>query len=262
MEWWQTLFDAKYYKTYVDITGPESTKRQVDFVIKNLKPSKKDRILDLACGAGRHSLELAKKGFDVVGLDYSNYLLNVAKKAAKKGKVRNVKFIRGDMRDLQFKNEFNLVLSMFTSFGYFYDEADHMKVLLGVRAALKNKGEFFLDIKNPVHAIRTIKENGAMDKKTGFLKQAMSDKLSSGLLVKGEDWYDSKNNRWISRISWREGGKQQAYISSVRLFTKEEITKMLKAAGFAPKKFWGGYLGKKFNEKESPRILVQAIKNP
>ncbi len=262
MEWWQTLFDAKYYKTYIDITGPESTKRQVDFLIKNLRPSKKDTILDLACGAGRHSLEFAKKGFGVVGLDYSIYLLNVAKKAAKKERLKNIKFVRGDMRDLQFKKEFDIALSLFTSFGYFYDEADHVKVLHGIHAALKNKGVFFLDIKNPVHAIQTIKERGAIDKKTGFLKQATTNRLSNGLLVKGEDWYDPDNSRWISRISWREGGKQNAYVSSVRLFTKEEITKMLKAAGFVPKKFWGGYSGNAFNAKGSPRILVRAIKNP
>lgn len=92
--------------------------------------------MDLGCGYGRHSLELAKRGYKVVGLDYSGYMINLARKKAKKENL-NIKFIKGDMRKINFENHFDYVLSFFTSFGYFTKESERLRVIKEVYRALK-----------------------------------------------------------------------------------------------------------------------------
>lgn len=126
-EWWQTLFDEKYLSTYIDRLTPEQTTKEVDFIVSTLDLEKGAKILDLACGHGRHSLELAKRGYRVTGVDYSEHFINIAKENAKKENV-NVTYTQGDMREISYKDEFDAVVNIFTSFGYFKDDSDNVKV--------------------------------------------------------------------------------------------------------------------------------------
>lgn len=117
---WKKIFNENYIKTYVDFNTPEITKQEVNFILNFIKrkfKSKKIKILDLACGYGRHSNPLAQSGYLVIGVDYSDYFLKLAKREAKKLKLKNVKFIKKDMKKINFKNEFDLVINMFTSIG-------------------------------------------------------------------------------------------------------------------------------------------------
>ncbi|MCJ7496950.1 MAG: methyltransferase domain-containing protein [candidate division Zixibacteria bacterium] len=116
MKWWEKLFDEYYPKAYAPLDA--SASREIDGVIRmlGLKPPKK--ILDLCCGYGRHLVELARKGFMVTGYDLSSYFLDRARKEAVRLKLK-VKLVRGDMRKIPFKKEFDAVINLFTSFGYF-----------------------------------------------------------------------------------------------------------------------------------------------
>lgn len=255
-DWWEDFFNKNYLKTYSDILTPEITAKQVDFVIKELGVNKNHSLLDLGCGYGRHSLELAKRGYKVTGLDYSNYMINLARKRAKKEDLK-VKFIRGDMRKINFESCFDYVLSFFTSFGYFDKESDDIKVIKGAYKALKKNGYFFLDLANSQRKIKEIKKGKRL--KNGLWTSIRIDRLSNDLIVKTEDFYDSSNKRWISKRYWKEKDKKNFYISSVRLFTLKEIKSLLRLGRLNFVKSLGSYSGSIYSVN-SPRMIILAKK--
>jgi len=131
------------------VNDPKITKEEVDIVIRALDLKQDDRILDLCCGHGRHSLELARRGFkNVEGLDISKYLISVARAHASEEGL-NVKFTEGDARHLPYPNEyFDAVLILGNSFGYFDDAKDDLRVLNEVHRVLKQHGKVLIDLTN------------------------------------------------------------------------------------------------------------------
>lgn len=257
-QWWQTLFDEKYLKTYVDILNPEAAKQQVSFIIKKLNLKKGAKILDLACGHGRHAIELARRGYDVTGLDYSKHFINIARETAKKFKI-DVKFVQGDMRRLSHVNKFDAVINMFTSFGYFDDENDNIKVLNKIARALKPGGKFLIDLNNAVRTIINMVEEGKKVKKTRFLTINKKDKLSNGLVVITKNEWNPATMRWSMARSWKEKGKFKSYKTNIRLFVFPELKHLLEENGLMVKNVWGDFNGSFFNFN-SRRLIILAIK--
>lgn len=97
--WYREIFDEDYLRVYGPLFKPERTAKEVEFLLGVLALKPGASILDLCCGYGRHSIELARKGFQVTGYDLSEHLLGAAKQAARESGV-NVKWVHGDMRDL------------------------------------------------------------------------------------------------------------------------------------------------------------------
>lgn len=121
MTWYKDLFateDPARYEKYVE---SESSRAQVDFVIDKLALEPGAKVLDLCCGQGRHLIDLARRGYDVVGLDLSEYMLEKCKTAAAAEGI-NPTLVHADMREIGFTAEFDAVISMFTSFGYLETE--------------------------------------------------------------------------------------------------------------------------------------------
>ena len=112
-------------------------------MVKTLHLAPHSRILDLGCGAGRHSLALGERGFQVVGLDLSETLLAQARHEEQQ-RWFPIEFVQGDMRALPYENHFDAVICYFSTFGYF-DDADNRQVLEQVNAALKPGGQLLLD---------------------------------------------------------------------------------------------------------------------
>lgn len=130
----------------------EDTKRQVDFLIKKLGLNGGERILDLACGFGRHSLELAHRGFDVTGVDITTQYIEYAAEQVDKEKL-NARFICSDIRDVSFENEFDVVLNMADgAVGYLENDVENLKIFSVVSKALKSGGKHFMDIMNASYA--------------------------------------------------------------------------------------------------------------
>lgn len=130
----------------------ENTVNEVDFIIKTLGLTGSERILDLACGYGRHSLEFAKRGYEVVGADITKCYVDDANKNAKKLGV-NAKFIQSDIRDVSFENEFDVVLNLADgAIGYLENDEENEKIFDVVARALKKGGKHFCDIGNAEHA--------------------------------------------------------------------------------------------------------------
>ena len=130
----------------------EDTKRQVDFIISALNLKGNERILDLACGFGRHSLELARRGFRVVGVDITEAYILDARKQAECENLSAV-FIHADIRDIQFSEEFDVVLNMADgAIGYLENEEENLKIFDVVSRALKPGGRHFMDIMSADYA--------------------------------------------------------------------------------------------------------------
>jgi len=144
MAWYKNFFDEWYLKYWVQPITPERTSREVDAIIRFLEVEPESRVLDLCCGQGRHSLELARRGYNVVGLDLSDTLLSHSRTIAEKEGLQ-VEFVNGDMRQLSQTNEFNGIFNFYTAFGYFEKDEDNQAVLDAVGNALKKKGRFLLD---------------------------------------------------------------------------------------------------------------------
>jgi len=257
-DWWKNLFDEKYIKTYIDYDSEKLTNKQVSFLIKNLGLKKESRVLDLACGYGRHSIGLASYGYKVTGLDYSNHLLKIARKNAL-GKGVEIEWVQKDMREVRYLNKFDAVINMFTSFGYFEDEKSDLKVIKNVHRALKPKGVFLIDLNNPIYVIKHILEDGKKNRKNGLMTAKFKNKLSNEIVVETENTLDPISMRWIMKRSWREKGKIKSYKSSIRLFNIPELTEMLESNRLKVEKIWGNFNGDKFHPLSS-RIIILAKK--
>lgn len=135
-----------------DQSWVEDTNRQVDFLAEKLGLKSGAKILDLACGFGRHSLELARRGFDVTGVDITPDYIDFAKKTAEKEKL-NAHFICSDIREVGFENEFDAVLNMADgAVGYLENDEENLKIFKAVSRALKSGGRHFMDIMNADYA--------------------------------------------------------------------------------------------------------------
>lgn len=257
-EWWETAFDEKYLKTYVDIVTPKLTTQQILFLRKNLKLKRGTKILDLACGYGRHSIALAKHGYHVTGIDASEYFTKRAKKEAERQGVKAT-FLTGDMRRLSYKNKFDAVINIFTSFGYFKKESDNNLVLKKISQALKPKGQFLIDLNNTPRVLMRMAQEGKINKKTGLFEDLRKDKLSNGIAVTTKHEFSASTMRWLMTRTWKEKGKIQSYQTNVRMYTLPEIKHLMEENGFRIKKIWGDFEESPLNSN-AHRLIILAKK--
>ena len=147
-EWWRTLFNSLYLETDGDVVeNDRNTEQEVELLIRSTGLDRNQRILDLCCGQGRHSLELARRGFaHVTGLDRSRYLIRLARKRAKQRNLP-VSFHEGDARRFRLGDrEFDCVCVLGNSFGYFERPEDDLAVLASVKRALASGGTLVMDL--------------------------------------------------------------------------------------------------------------------
>ncbi len=147
-EWWR---DPRSHFGELTVDSPLLSQRAdvqpaIEFICTELALPVHARILDLGCGPGRYAVELAHKGFEVVGLDLNEQYVALAREVAEREKV-SAEFLTGDMREIAFDNHFDAAINVGTSFGLF-DETDNQRVIEGVAKALKLDGVFLLEMAN------------------------------------------------------------------------------------------------------------------
>lgn len=201
--------------------------------------------MDLACGAGRHSIELASRGYDVVGYDLSETLLKAARAAARNASAK-LKFARGDMRSLPYKSEFDAVISMFSSFGYFDRVEEDRKVLTGVARALKPRGKFLME--------RFNREAFAYE-----LPHQSWRVRDDGTVILEEDTFDMLRGRYETRQIVIDRAGTREHTGSVRAYTFPELKEMFDSAGLFVHRVLGG-LDLAAYAARSRRIVIYAVK--
>lgn len=241
------FFGPGYLKEYGDNLTQERTLAEVDFLEKTLALKKSAKVLDCPCGHGRHSIELARRGYEVTGQDLNGFFLEEAKKAAKRAKV-SVRWVKGDMRELSFENEFDVALNLSTAFGYLESDDEDQKALNAVAKALKRGGKFVLDVINRDCIVRTYREKDWQQ-------------LSDGTVVITERQFDHATGRNIEkRVRIWKNGKREEFSLPLRMYTVVELTKMLWKAGLTIKEMYGNYNGEPLTF-DSKRFILVAEKN-
>lgn len=224
----------------------DRTEKEIRFLIQHLALKKKDKILDLCCGQGRHAIALVKKGYNVIGLDFSDYLLRIARRRMRKEKVK-VRFIKQDAREMNFQEEFDVVYNLFTSgFGYFSEE-DNEKFIQKAAQALKPGGRFCLDTSNVVFILKNYKKVMWYEHPQGLVK--MENKFNAKTFV------NKTKNIFISRQ-----GKRKEMTMFVRMYTFPEIKNIFKNNNLKIKKAFGSFSGSQKFSEETKRLIVVAEK--
>ena len=160
-DWFVNWFNTSYYHTLYQHRDQAEACRFIDNLCTYLKIEQGAKILDLACGKGRHSIHLAKKGFLATGVDLAEESILKAKATS----ISNVDFDVHDMRLPYRENEYDFVFNLFTSFGYFKNQRENIAVLRGVTTNLTETGTFVLDFLNAEKVIKNLvsEERKTMD---------------------------------------------------------------------------------------------------
>lgn len=222
-DWWRGIFNAMYLKTDGDVVDDNKmTSREMEGFVEILGLKTDQKVLDLCCGHGRHSLELGRRGFSYVeGLDRSHYLVHRAKKTARKEGL-SVKFREGDARKLPYAPDtFDTVMIMGNSFGYFETVQDDLRVLKEVFRVLKPWGKLLIDITDGEFVKNNFKPRSwEWINKTHFVCRERSISVDKQRLITREV------------ITDMDKGVIADQFYAERLYTQESISEIMTQAGF------------------------------
>ncbi len=238
--WYASWFGDDYLGLYPH-RDEEEAGRGVALLLEATSLLPGDPVLDLACGAGRHTRPLAARGLRVFGLDLSEVLLLRAKEVDSRSLL-----LRADMRLIPFgANRFAAVTSFFTSFGYFRSEDDDLRVLLEIRRVLKEGGHFLLDFLNAERTRATLRprDEAVIEGRRVIQERRIVD---AGRRVEK-----------TIRIAGKGGEAERTYRERVRLYSAGELAELLARAGLAPGRWFGDYSGAPVGES-APRVIALA----
>ena len=243
--WFESFFGEDYFEIHRDSFPEKRTAAEVEGIVSLLGLGDGARVLDLACGHGRHAISLAKRGFDVTGYDLSEVFLERARADAEAQGVR-VRWVQGDMRELRFDGDFDAVINIFTAFGYFEDPEDDRRTLRGIRAALEPGGRFLLE---------TLHRDGLPAR---FQAQNV-EKTSNGTIVLHDRAWDLARDVMDDHVTLiRPDGTSAEYTTAVRMRTLHQLLEMTREAGLEPKAWYGGLEGNDLQLSSHRLVLVSA----
>lgn len=237
--WFEEWFESEEYLTVYKHRNNEEAEILISFILGKVNLSGEAKVLDLGCGAGRHALILAKMGFQVTGVDQSAKLLSVAESEAKKNGLQ-AKFIKDDIRTVPFSEKFNLILNVFTSFGYFESDEDNFALFTNVEKLLSEDGVFVFDFFNTEYLKRNL---------IPFSKDVIDDMVI-------EQSRKIEGNNVVKDIVLFKNGNRKNYRESVRLYSKKELMNALDENNLSAEMIFGNYTGEAFDEKSSSRLIL------
>jgi cyclopropane fatty-acyl-phospholipid synthase-like methyltransferase len=237
--WFEEWFDTDYYHSLYSKHDQAEAEAFIDHFLQTLNIQKGAKVLDLACGRGRHSIYLHERGFKVTGVDLSLKSIGIAKELEATG----LRFYRGDMREFLGHEEYNLVVNLFTSFGYFETLSAHASVLDRIHSCLKRGGHFILDYLNTAHL--NIDEEQHELSVDGidftFFKRRHQDKIVKRILVDDRD-------------------KILEFHEEIMAFSEAQLRELLVKAGFEIDGCFGSYDMDAYEADRSDRIIFYARK--
>ncbi|WP_340106741.1 class I SAM-dependent methyltransferase [Rhodohalobacter sp. 8-1] len=245
MSWFEEWFDSPLYEFLYAYRNEKEAKKLADHIQREIPADQYKNIVDVGCGRGRHSIELAERGYNVTGFDLSPQAIERADRIASDRGLQNVTFLVNDMRQ-PLAGRFDAAINLFTTFGYFLENKENERVLKSVNSMLKKNGLFLIDYFN-------------------------SEKVKSELVPKEEGSHKGINytiSRYIEnrcvykniRFSGKGFEKPKEYTERVKLYGKEWFEENLNRASFSIQNIWGNYSGNLFVESSSPRLIILAQK--
>ncbi|MFN3387186.1 MAG: class I SAM-dependent methyltransferase [Candidatus Thermochlorobacter sp.] len=245
-EWFALWFNSPIYLKLYEHRNFKEAEKTVETILRYLAIQARwvsPKVLDIACGAGRHAVAFAKKGFSVTANDLSPMLLQEARRLAEQHQV-NLTFSQKDMREIDFKQEYDLVVQLFTSFGYFEEPDEDKRVLENVYRALKGGGIYVLDFFN------------ANDVRKNY--KPLTKRVVDGIYISEERKIVGDSIKKIVTLS--ENGMLKRFMESVRLYSHTELAALVSQVGFRIVGILGDYDGAPFDPEVSPRVIIFAEK--
>jgi SAM-dependent methyltransferase len=234
-DWFTDWFGTKYYSILYSNRDYTEAEYFLSKITNTLVLPEKAKVLDLACGRGRHSRYLANMGYNVTGIDISEEALSEANKF----KTRSLKFIMHDIRE-EFKlNYFNLVVNLFTSFGYFETEEEDQIAIKQAYKSCKKNGYFIFDYLHSDIVIDSLLEFEEIVKEDVYFK--VRRLVKGGFIVK--------------LIEVVDGGINRFFAERVRAYAPNQINDLMTNAGFKIEHIYGDYELNPFMPETSPRII-------
>ncbi len=238
--WFKDWFNSPYYhKLYAHRDETEAA-GFIDKLIAHLQPAKGTRMLDVACGKGRHSMQLAANGFDVTGIDLSKESIA----HALQGENEHLHFYEHDMRLPFWINYFDIAFNFFTSFGYFNTQREHDNAIRTIATSLKPGGILVLDFLNV--------------KFSAHESIAESTQIIEGSKYQITKWFDEKHFYKKILVEDTDLVKMLQYTEKVSKFTLQDFEKMFAKQNLKIKEVFGDYSFNNYDPNTSPRLIMIA----
>lgn len=233
--WFASWFDTPYYHILYKDRDYEEAQLFMDNITQYLNLPDDAKILDLACGRGRHSIYLNTLGYDVTGVDLSKNSIG----EAKKHENEKLHFEVHDMR-LPCNTKYDAIFNLFTSFGYFDNDNDNIKTLQAIRDSLTEYGFAMMDFMNVNYVIDNLvpQEVKTVDGIDFHIKRYVKD------------------NHIFKEISFEDKGEQHNYTEKVQALTLPDFEQMMEQSGIHLLDVFGDYRLRKFYKNESPRLIM------
>ena len=239
MSWFASWFDSSYYHLLYQHRDVAEAEFFISNLTKKLALPQGARILDLACGKGRHSIYLNKLGYNVVGADLSPESIAAASASAN----HSLRFVVHDMRKPIGMGDFDAVFNLFTSFGYFETEEEHLETLASAKTMIEaHNGYLVIDFMN---AYKTIQQLVLEETKTvGGIDFRLRRYVENGYIVK--------------EIKFQDQGKSYQFAERVRAFLLADFQEMFEKAGLRLEAHFGNFSLNNFDRKTSDRLILIA----
>ncbi len=240
MPWFKSWFDSPYYHILYHKRDEAEAEIFLDNLLEFLKPKNGSFMLDLGCGKGRHSVYLNEKGYNVTGIDLSEQSIQHCLQFENS----TLSFYVHDMRKLFRVNDFDFVLNLFTSFGYFEKDTENFNALKNACLALKKGGSLVIDFFNSDYVKKhLIAENTIV---AGGIKFTIRKKFENGFIFKD--------------IYFTDKGKDFHFTEKVAALTTADFKRYLAPLNINIKYLFGDYDLHEFDALNSPRCIIVAVK--
>lgn len=239
-DWFASWFDTKYYHLLYQNRNDEEARIFIENLVRKIELKPSSKILDLACGKGRHSITLNELGFDVVGVDLSSNSINTAKVFEND----TLHFSVCDMRECVSENSFDAIFNLFTSFGYFDSQEDNTKVIKSIHKCLSAKGVLVIDFMNSRRIIDSL--------------VAEETKVIETIKFNITRHYDG--NHVFKNIAFEDNGEKFEYTERVQALLLTDFEELLTQNGFNILSTFGDFDLNRFEEDRSDRLILLAQK--
>ena len=236
MNWFENWFDSPYYHTLYKNRDEEEAQVFINNLITYLKIPKGSKLIDIACGKGRHSKYFNQKGMHVVGIDLSKNSIATAKQFENSSLLFDIH----DMRRVYKENHFDIATNLFTSFGYFNSKNEDQEAIKAMGQNLKSKGLLIIDFMN----VKKIISNLVLTEK----------KLIDGITFNIKR--SVQNNHIIKDIEVIDNNKTQQFQEKVKAITLVYFTELLTKSGLEIINIFGNYTLEDFNSLTSNRLIL------